>query len=303
MINEGIYRSPKWLRNFLDYEINTGKDIKGEPSEKAKRKEKEVQERAKKRAELKKWDDAWKKLYNTEVFREFLNTLIGNPIYFYISNYQMEVFLKQFRGNYSIFEDFSKYNNKKSEENKKIAELDRTIRALIKRITSDSKSAPYIDKISSYRNTKGEFCIKYKFENNDLIDIFNIKENKFKFSDGEYIHTYTVNMELWNLLIQAINGAQSRSTARPSSSRSGSSNRNGSSSKANSTNPKYDRYKTLLDTIDLRKKQLSKMSISDPERDALKNELDAAQRMAAKMKAEYKFENIKSFNDFDSIKS
>jgi len=35
--NEAIYRSPKWLRNFVDYEINTGKDIKGEPSLKRKK--------------------------------------------------------------------------------------------------------------------------------------------------------------------------------------------------------------------------------------------------------------------------
>lgn len=27
-INEGIYRSPKWLRNVIDFEINTGQDIK-----------------------------------------------------------------------------------------------------------------------------------------------------------------------------------------------------------------------------------------------------------------------------------
>jgi hypothetical protein len=37
MVNEGIYRSPKWLRNFLDYEISTGEDIKGDPSIKMKK--------------------------------------------------------------------------------------------------------------------------------------------------------------------------------------------------------------------------------------------------------------------------
>ena len=34
LLNEAIYRSPKFLRNFLDFEINTGSDIKGEPSKK-----------------------------------------------------------------------------------------------------------------------------------------------------------------------------------------------------------------------------------------------------------------------------
>lgn len=33
MMNEAVLRSPKWMRNFLDFEINTGKDIKGEPSD------------------------------------------------------------------------------------------------------------------------------------------------------------------------------------------------------------------------------------------------------------------------------
>jgi len=32
MINEGVYRSPKWLRNFLDFEVHTGEDIKGKVS-------------------------------------------------------------------------------------------------------------------------------------------------------------------------------------------------------------------------------------------------------------------------------
>lgn len=38
-MNEAVYRSPKWLRNFVDYEINTGEDIKGKPS---KRRQKQI---------------------------------------------------------------------------------------------------------------------------------------------------------------------------------------------------------------------------------------------------------------------
>ena len=37
-INEGVYRSPKWMRNLADFEINTGDDIKGEPSKGRQRK-------------------------------------------------------------------------------------------------------------------------------------------------------------------------------------------------------------------------------------------------------------------------
>ena len=39
-MNESVIRSPKWLRNFVDFEVNTGEDIKGEPS---KRKQKKIE--------------------------------------------------------------------------------------------------------------------------------------------------------------------------------------------------------------------------------------------------------------------
>lgn len=48
-MNEAVYRSPKWLRNFVDYEINTGEDIKGQPS---KKRQKQIDaENARKEAE------------------------------------------------------------------------------------------------------------------------------------------------------------------------------------------------------------------------------------------------------------
>ena len=34
MLNEGVYRSPKWLRKFMDFEVSTGDDIKGKKSKK-----------------------------------------------------------------------------------------------------------------------------------------------------------------------------------------------------------------------------------------------------------------------------
>ena len=48
-VNEAIYRSPKFLRKFMDFEINTKGDIKGEPSEKEK-----------KRRIWEMWDDRWR---------------------------------------------------------------------------------------------------------------------------------------------------------------------------------------------------------------------------------------------------
>jgi len=37
-LSESVYRSPKWLQKFADFEFRTGEDIKGEPSEKQKEK-------------------------------------------------------------------------------------------------------------------------------------------------------------------------------------------------------------------------------------------------------------------------
>ena len=55
-LNEAKFRSPEWLRNFVDFEVNTGDDISGEPSKrKAAKLEKDKQDKlraeAKKRAE------------------------------------------------------------------------------------------------------------------------------------------------------------------------------------------------------------------------------------------------------------
>jgi len=37
-MNESVIRSPKWLRNFVDFEVNTGEDIKGAPSKRRQKK-------------------------------------------------------------------------------------------------------------------------------------------------------------------------------------------------------------------------------------------------------------------------
>lgn len=50
-VNEAKYRSPKWLRNFVDYEINTGEDIKGEPSKKEMKRQFDKRQKAREEAE------------------------------------------------------------------------------------------------------------------------------------------------------------------------------------------------------------------------------------------------------------
>lgn len=86
MVNESIYRSPKWLRNFADFEINTGKDIKGEPSLKRK-KEMEEERRIKAEKEAKEEESRKKaeKERDTREFNRHFETVIG-----YIYNHYKE---------------------------------------------------------------------------------------------------------------------------------------------------------------------------------------------------------------------
>ena len=52
-LSEAVYRSPKWLQRFADFEFRTGEDIKGEPSEKQKEKIRKQQEQQRKEREEK----------------------------------------------------------------------------------------------------------------------------------------------------------------------------------------------------------------------------------------------------------
>lgn len=64
-MNEAVLRSPKWMRNFADFEINTGKDIKGEPS--LKRKKQMEQERLRQEQErLKKEEEEYQRIKEEE---------------------------------------------------------------------------------------------------------------------------------------------------------------------------------------------------------------------------------------------
>ncbi len=58
-LSEAVYRSPKWLQRFADFEFRTGEDIKGEPSEKQKREN-----------SLKDWDSRWRNCVEKE-FKKF----------------------------------------------------------------------------------------------------------------------------------------------------------------------------------------------------------------------------------------
>jgi hypothetical protein len=328
MLKEAVFRSPKWMRNFLDFEVNTGQDIKGEPS---------------KRAILKEWDMRWKECDESD-FKEFYGTQIkGERWARYITSTELEEIKKKHRGDMSIWEKFDewlpghkiakkeakerykKYEKERREkEEREVRERrekeEREVRErrekeererrekeqrqkritkelddLFSAIVKDFSNNPYSDKYSTPRRN-GKVCFDYKFENGDTFDMC---DNKINYKNS----TYTVGLIYRNKFVNLCNEIVGKGRTRPGGSKSwsgGSSSGSGSrySSKTKSNDPNRDRYDKLMDNIKLREQQLRKMSKTDPERSALENELDNYKRAAERMKTRHKFENIKSFVGF-----
>jgi hypothetical protein len=328
MLKEAVFRSPKWMRNFLDFEVNTGQDIKGEPS---------------KRAILKEWDMRWKECDESD-FKEFYGTQIkGERWARYITSTELEEIKKKHRGDMSIWEKFDewlpghkiakkeakerykkyekerkekeereRYERIKREERERYERIKREEREryekeqrqkritkelddLFSAIVKDFSNNPYSDKYSTPRRN-GKVCFDYKFENGDTFDMC---DNKINYKNS----TYTVGLIYRNKFVNLCNEIVEKGRTRPGGSKSwsgGSSSGSGSrySSKTKSNDPNRDRYDKLMDNIKLREQQLRKMSKTDPERSALENELDNYKRAAERMKTRHKFENIKSFVGF-----
>jgi hypothetical protein len=284
MINEAKYRSPKWLRNFVDYEINTGEDIKGEPSKRrAAKLEKEKQ------AELKRQADERQK-----------------------SRERQEKAEKERKEQEDRYKAWRKQADEKEEQDK----IERDLNTLYKSIISDFSANPYSDKIVT-PIINGENACNYRFENGKIIKFYKkANDSRHCLEWGDTI--YTLGSVWTSKFIDLINEMIDKGHTRPqksgydrynsyggSSSSSGykSSGSTGTGSgpkKDNTTgHPKGNLYNTLKQTIKQREEQLSKMSKQDPSRAALENELATAKRKVAEMKTKYKFENLKSFEDFN----
>jgi hypothetical protein len=77
-MNESVIRSPKWLRNVVDFEINTGEDIKGKPSKKNQQKIDDELKRKKQEKEQQDTEEAErKKKEKEELFDKLFNTIIA----------------------------------------------------------------------------------------------------------------------------------------------------------------------------------------------------------------------------------
>ena len=282
-LNEAKYRSPEWLRNFVDFEVNTGEDIKGEPSKrKAAKLEKEKQDKL--RAEAKKRAEA----------RE-----------------RAEKERKEQQDRYNAW-------RKQADEKEEQDRIERDLNTLYRSIITDFSSARYSDKISTpQRNGKTAFY--YTFENGKVMRMYkSATDNRYQLESETHIYTLGA---IWSeKFIRLANEMIDKGGARPrrsgydrydsygsKSGSSGSSGRSsGSSQRSSSTPPKWRdhpkgaMYQNLKDTVKLREEQLKRSSGSDKE--ALQNELNAAKRMLDNLNKKYSFEsNIQNFSQFNQI--
>lgn len=287
-LNEAKFRSPEWLRNFVDFEVNTGDDISGEPSKrKAAKIEKEKQDKL--RAEAKKRADTREKAEQEK---------------------------KEQQDRYNAW-------RKQADEKEKQERIERELNTLYRSIITDFSSNRYSDKITTpQRNGKTAFY--YTFENGKVMRMYkNTTDNRYCLEwEGS---VYTLGLIWSGKFIDLANEMIGKGGRRPTSGRSGydrydsyggsrSSGSSGSSGRssgssqqrASSTPPKWKdhpkgaMYQNLKDTVKLREEQLKRASGSD--REALQNELNAAKRMLDNLNKKYSFEsNIQNFSQFNQI--
>ena len=285
-LNEAKYRSPKWLRNYVDFEVNTGDDIKGEPSKrKAAKLEKEKQDKLK-AERLKKQTEAEKE-----------------------------------RARQAMYDEWKKEAKKKGEQD----QIERELNTLYQSIISDFSANRYSDKISTPQRN-GKTACYYTFENGKVIRIYkNATDGRFCVEWETTIYTIGLEWtnKFISLANEMIKKGGPRPTSgrsgydrydsygKGSSQSSGSSGYKQSSSssgqrKTDNTPPKWRdhpkgaMYQNLKDTVKLREEQLKKATGSDKE--ALQNELNAAKRMLDNLNKKYSFEsNIQNFSQFNQI--
>lgn len=309
--NEAIYRSPKWLRNIIDYEVNTGDDIKGQPS---------------KRSLNNKWDDRWKNSVDKYSYMVFM--MFFKKTYSYVEldsalNKQVEDIKNKFRGDFTILDkfdlyivDFLKIKDKaeKDREKKDREKKDRKdreekeLRYIFDIVHSDFNKAPYDDKFYT-SDTLVSKTFYYDLENGNLFSLIEHKDNKIDilFVDWlsskinkEYILRDINSVKLKVLFRKIKKYIISGATKRPSNNNDYSYNSPPKKEPKKDKHPKKDTYDTLKKSIQLRKTQIKDMK-TGAEKDAMENELKVAESMLKKMKSKYAFEHLKSFESFKII--
>jgi hypothetical protein len=260
-LNEAQFRSPKWLRKYLDFEVTTGKDVS--PEAKAKRKqiedeefrkeqeekEREEEERLRKvrKEQAEKEAERKRKQAQPDIERE-LDDLYNRVLYdFYTYRFSDKYMVNDISGVSTFIYTFEKGDKFT--------------------VGNDGKLS-----YNGFTYTLG-LLAKTRFINlaNNII---NAKGQRNRGQKGQ------------NQSSQGNQGGQ-----RQASSTYKETPKTG--------DPKRDKYNLLKDKIRQREDQLSKMSKTDPNRSGLENELQAYKRVRDKMKADYKFEGLKYLKTFE----
>lgn len=283
-MNESVYRSPKWLRNFVDFELHTGEDIKGNVSKHEVREEK--------KRLLKLWEERWENMRSDTNQRLKFYEFCKSEFSIDVGYSDIDRIKKQWQGNFELWTRYDAWILKEKERKEESDRISKELDDLWDRILEDFRKYPYSDKYST-PTINGEVVSTYRFENGDIFKLFG---NKISY--GGY--TYTISTQKRIKFVQLVNHINSSGRNRPGQNNGRKYTKtNWSSDSKYSSHPKWNVYKSIKDTITQREAQLAKMSKNDPERKALENELEAAKRRVSEMKSKYQFENLISFFDFN----
>lgn len=309
-MNEAVYRSPKWLRNFVDFEVNTGDDIKGEPS---------------KKAILKAWDQRWDEV-DRATFNYFYKENYDRNAY-YLTSTELEKIRKSLRGDMSVWDKFDKWlpghkqrekerearsrqwereerekrekeRQRQEEEERrkkqKQKEIENELDDLFNLMLSDFRKYPYNDKLST-PTVNGETAFHYTFEDARMVKI---EGNKIYWNSAVYTVGNLNRIKFVKLANEMIKNARTRTSSGGQRNYSSGESQRAKQRKSHTGHPKEPLYNTLKQTIKQREEQLSKMSKSDPDRVFLENELKTAKRKLQDMKDKYQFEHLVLFESF-----
>ena len=323
-INEAQFRSPKWFRKYLDFEVTTGKDVSPEAKDKRKLiEDEEFKKEQQEKESLKKFNNDWGKIISDDYLRPYLRAFLKSKGIFETSFIDIREGLLQ-KKYYTICDEFSlwfkgekereeeeRMKRRRKEQAERDAELDkkrqqenieRELNNLYNSIIRDFTTNRYNDKYET-KSVKGKITFYYRFENGDK---FEMCDNRISYIDSKYQHGYTVGLIWRNKFIRLCNEIISKGGIRGSSGHKGSDSKQKSYSSSTyketpkTGDPKRDKYNLLKDKIKQREDQLRKMGKNDPDRQGLENELKAYKRVINNMKDEYKFEGLKYLKTFES---
>lgn len=280
MINEAKYRSPKWLRNYIDFEVNTGDDVSDEKSKKQLRKE---------------WDKRWEQA-DRDQFLKFYSNVIKGEKSINVTNRELDKVYNDWRGDMSFWDKFDEWRKDLENKQQQKQKLKRELYDLYIRLIEDWNSSPYLDKISSVRQSNSKVKIIYTFEDGDTLIM---KDNKIKYHLRNSAKIYTVGLFYKNKFVHVLNKMMNNGGNRPNKGGYKSKSKSKSTNNKYSSHPKGKLYHSLLDTIIQREEQLRNMSKNDPDRKAFENELKVAKDKLENLKSKYKFENLFNFNGFN----